>query len=109
MVADMKMIFIFLILITCTGCSQKPVTENIANSVIESLDSIEKTLPKECKTESVIAQINGAKAQIPNIVQACNSLIDSEKQKTKKWTLASIFEFGIIALLVSILFKRGLK
>ena len=56
-----------------------------------------------------MAQINGVKAQIPNVVESCNSLLEKEKATTEKWTLASVLEFGIIALLVYILFKRGLK
>lgn len=101
--------FVLVLLILLTGCSKTTATENIANSVIDSIESIEKTLPKECKTDAVIAQINGVKAQVPNIVQSCESRINEQKQIAEKWTLASIFEFAIIALLVYILFKRGLK
>lgn len=104
----MKLLFVLFLLIF-TGCSKTTVVDNIADSVIQSVENIEKTLPKECKTEAVMAQINGVKAQIPNVVESCNSLLDKEKATTEKWTLASIFEFGIIALLVYILFKRGLK
>lgn len=105
----MKVLFVLLALLTFTGCSKSTVVDNIANSVIQSVENIEKNLPKECKTESVMAQINGVKAQIPNVVESCNSLLEKEKATTEKWTLASVLEFGIIALLVYILFKRGLK
>lgn len=104
----MRILFV-LLLLAFTGCSSTTATKNVADSVIESIESIEKTLPKECKTESVMAQINGAKAQIPNIVKVCETELREQEQITEKWTLASIFEFGIIALLVYILFKRGLK
>ena len=40
----MKVLFVLLALLTFTGCSKSTVVDNIADSVIQSVENIEKNL-----------------------------------------------------------------
>lgn len=58
----------FLLLCSCSGVSS---VNNIADATINNVTAIEKTLPSECKSESVIASLGAIKSEVKSIVSVC--------------------------------------
>lgn len=93
-------------LLILSGCTNPQPTESIINSTQEQITAIETSLPAECKTPAILEQINALKAQLSNIPTICKSELATEKEKTKKWTLATFALIGIIILILWNKLKR---
>lgn len=77
----MKKILIALLL---TGCTTQTPTESAVNAATESIVALEKSLPKECKTESVNAQIAALTTQVENTLLYCENekkVLELEKDR----------------------------
>lgn len=77
-----KLFYAILVLIglfcimSLTGCAKTPV-ETIAESIEEQITSLEKTLPKECKTEAVVSQIESLRAENKVAQAVCETEINN--------------------------------
>lgn len=77
----MKKILFALLLV---GCTTQTPTESAVNAAIESITALEKSLPKECKTESVNAQIAALTTQVENTLLYCENekkVLELEKDR----------------------------
>lgn len=90
-------------LLILSGCTNPQPTESIINSTQGQITAIETSLPSECKTPAILEQINALKAQLSNIPAICKSELATEKEKTKKWTLAT---FALIGIIIMILWNK---
>lgn len=71
----MRCLFFGCLLLLCS-CSGVSSVNDIANATINNVTAIEKTLPSECKSESVIASLGAIKSEVKSIVSVC----DTEKK-----------------------------
>lgn len=78
-----KLCYAILILIglfcvmSLAGCASKSPVETVAQSIEEQITSLEKTLPKECKTEAVVAQIESLRAENKVAQAVCETEINN--------------------------------
>lgn len=78
-----KICYAILILIglfcvmSLAGCASKSPVETVAESIEEQITSLEKTLPKECKTEAVVAQIESLRAENKVAQAVCETEINN--------------------------------
>ena len=100
-VAIILLIIVGLLIVGCA--KQQPASETIANSAQESLNAISATLPKDCKSDPVTAQINAAKTAINATVTACNNEKDIIKADKRKYQLL------FFALLIMVLANTARK
>jgi hypothetical protein len=100
-------IILIMTILLITGCAkQQPASETIANSAQESLNAVTATLPKDCKSDAVTAQINAAKTAINATVTACNNekdIINSDKRKYQ------LLFFGLLILILANTARKVLK
>lgn len=66
----MRCLFFGCLLLLCS-CSGVSSVNNIADATINNVTAIEKTLPSECKSESVIASLGAIKSEVKSIVSVC--------------------------------------
>lgn len=100
-------ILLILVIILIAGCAkQPPASETIANSAQESLNAVTATLPKECKSDAVVAQINAAKTAINATVTACNNEKDTINADKHKYQL--LF-FGLLIIVLANIARKVLK
>lgn len=95
-----------LALFTLCSCGVPSASNTIAESAINTATAIEKSLPKECATEGIKAQITAIKTQITAITQAC----DSEKAEIRsdkiKWKTAF---FGLLIAIAVYVIRKVAK
>ena len=94
-----------LILCFMNGCARTdaPITNNIVESAKNTLESIKSTLPSECRTESINAQIIALETQINNIPEICQSEIEPIKAQRDNYKLKlqmSVVALGILLMLM---------
>ena len=93
---------ILLFILGCTllmcGCTPKTPVETIADNATSQVIALEKTLPKECKTEAVMAEITSIKAEIAGAPRACELQI--QPIRTERNALA-VALMAIIALFLA--------
>jgi hypothetical protein len=80
----MKTITIALIGCLLCACSATTPTESAVNAATESITALEKSLPKECKTEAVNAQIAALTTQVENTLLYCENekkVLELEKDR----------------------------
>lgn len=94
---------VFLLL----GCtSTTPASETLAESTKESIAALEKSLPKECKTESVQAQFSALTAKVDANLATCEAekaLLEEEKRHKDTW-IGGLFM--TVVILAGLLLKR---
>lgn len=78
----------FTILLTITvllsGCTQKTPVEQAFDSIGQSVATLEKTLPKECKTDSVMAKIAELQTENAKAQATCETKIQDYKIKYER-------------------------
>lgn len=82
--------FVFFCLLLCS-CSGASSVDKIADATINNITAIEKTLPSECKSESVIASLGAIKSEVRSIVSVCateKTALQDEVAKLKAIILA---------------------
>jgi hypothetical protein len=84
----MRYIFItalFLLL----GCTKAPTaTETLAEGIKKDIHALEKSLPKECQTESVKLQLAALESKIDANLATCEAekaLLEEEKRHKDTW------------------------
>lgn len=97
----------FLLLFGCS--SPKPATETLTESTKESIAALEKSLPKECKTESIKAQFSALTAKVDANLATCEAekaLLEEEKRHKDTW-IGGLFMTVVIlgGLLLKKLFR----
>ena len=94
----------FTILLSLTlllnACSSKSASDSIANSSINSLVALEKSLPANCSTDAIKTQINAIKTQINAITESCQTEKSAIMADKVKWQ--SAFFVLLIAICVFI-------
>lgn len=88
--------FLLCVLLLCS-CSGVSPEKQIANSVINNVTALEKSLPSECKSDGIIASIRAIKSEINDIVVACDTDKDVLRVKIEKLK-------AIIASLLGVIF-----
>lgn len=82
-----------LLLCSCSGVSPE---KQIANSVINNITALEKSLPSECRSEGIIASINAIKGEINDIVIACDASKSVLRGKIEKLEVIIAALLGVI-------------
>lgn len=94
----MKKLSLFLCMAVLAGCSHKTPVEKAFDDVQTSITEIKKSLPEECKTESVIHKIDEIEWRTQNAEKVCQTKIDDIKIKYERvlWLLILIFSVFFI-------------
>ena len=98
---------VFLIILGCTmlmcGCARKTPVETIADNATAQVIALEKTLPNECKTDGVLAQLVAIRAEIAVAPRACELQIKPIRQQRNGFAIAL---FALIALIIARFVKK---
>lgn len=98
---------VFLIILGCTmlmcGCARKTPVETISDNAMAQVVALEKTLPNECKTDAVLAQLVSIRAEIASAPQACELQIKPIRQQRNGYAIAL---FALIALIIARFVKK---
>ena len=97
------LLFILGCMLLMCGCAHKTPVETIADNATAQVVALEKTLPDECKTEAISAQIAAIKDVIAGAPAACEMQI--KPIRTERNALA-IALMAIIALVLARFVKR---
>lgn len=72
-----------------SGCTHTPTaTETLTEGIKKDIQALEKSLPKECKTEGVMAQFSALEAKIDASLAVCENekaLLEEEKRHKDTW------------------------
>ena len=96
-------ILLFLCCILCS-CGTGSGNHEAIDTVHTSVDALEQSLPKECKTTAINKQIESLHKQITVAESRCDDGISKEKSNTVKWKTAF---FGLL-IVVSVFVARKL-
>ena len=90
------------------GCARTdaPITNNIVESAKNTIESIKSTLPSECRTESINAQIVALETQINNIPEICQAEIEPIKAERDEYQLKFHIATMVLIGLFILLFRR---
>lgn len=99
-----KMKYIFLIfLLTACAKTDAPITNSIIEGAKSTLESIKSTLPSECRTESINAQIVALETQINNMPEICQAEIEPIKAQRDNYKLKlqmAVLALGVLLMLM---------
>lgn len=95
-------ILLFLLIGLC-GCADKTPVEMISDNATAQVVALEKTLPNECKTDAVLAQLVAIRAEIASAPQACE--LQMKPIRTERNALA-VALFAIVALIIARFVKK---
>lgn len=102
----MKRVLLVFVIFSLMGCAkQAPITNDAVNAAKKTLDAIKTTLPTECRTESVLAQIEALDAQINNIPDVCRAEIEPIKAERDEYRTKFLSVAGV---LIGLLIKKKL-
>lgn len=92
----MKQITAFLCVLMLLGCGSKPATVSVAETAKESLSALSKTLPAECQTDGVMAQI----AVVERLVETQLKVCETEKDVLKAEKARSDILLSLLAIFI---------
>ena len=97
--------FAFLLILTVllSGCTRKTPVETITDNAMAQVVALEKTLPNECKTDAVLAQLVSIRAEIASAPAACELQIKPIRQQRNGYAIAL---FALIALIIARFVKK---
>lgn len=101
----MKYIFLIFLLTACTK-TDAPITNSIIEGAKSTLESIKKTLPEECRTETINAQIVALETQINNVPEICQAEIEPIKAERDEYQLKFNIATMVLIGLFVLLFRR---
>lgn len=105
----MKRVLLVFLIFSLIGCAkQAPITNDAVNAAKKTLDAIKTTLPTECRTESVFAQIEALDAQINNIPEMCRAEIEPIKAERDEYRTKFLSVAGALVVLIGLLIKKKL-
>lgn len=103
----MKKVLLGFLILSLIGCAkQAPITNDAVNVAKKTLDAIKATLPTECRTESVLAQIEALDAQINNIPDVCRAEIEPIKAERDEYRTKFLSVAGVLVVLIGLLIKK---
>lgn len=97
---------VFLLVLPLGGCAQSTPTNSVLESVKGQVVALEKSLPAECKTATIKAQIEAIRTQTDAVATVCKTEKDALEQSRDKWMVAF---FAVVAALGLLITKRILK
>lgn len=89
-------LIIVAILLCLTSCSRATTNHEAIGVVHNSVNTLEQSLPKECKTKAIQSQIDGLHQQLAVAESRCDDAIRQEKTNTVKWKTAF---FGLLLVI----------
>ena len=91
--------YVCLCFILCS-CGNGYVSHDAVDNLHTSIDVLDASIPKECKTKSIELQIKGLKQQADTIKKDCDADIAKVKSDKVKWQTAFFGLFIIILVYV---------
>lgn len=92
------------------GCTNTPTaTETLTEGIKKDIQALEKSLPKECQTESIKLQLAALESKVEANLATCEAekaLLEEEKRHKDTWIGAL---FMTIIILIGLLLKRFLR
>lgn len=88
------------------GCAKQSVTNDIITNAENSVQTLEKTLTADCKTEGVLSQLYGLKMQINSIRTSCQTEKDIITDEKLRWKWAF---FGLLAMIGAYIARKLIK
>lgn len=99
----MKHIWTIALVFLIAGCSQKVTSTMVAETAKETISAAYKSLPTECRLDSVKQLLDTAKAQIDAVKVAC----DTEKDVLEKEVVnLELLLAGLIAMVILLFYFR---
>lgn len=92
-------VFAFILLLC--GCHRTTPVEAISESATAQIVALEKTLPPECKTDGIKAQIDAIKFEIGRAPAACEMEKDEIRAERNSWALGFFALAGVLAFLLA--------
>lgn len=86
------------LILSLMGCATTGPINPITNSAQKTITALEQSIPEQCKTESVKANLDALKTQINAIPAVCTTEIKPYKEQRDKWrgfTFALLILIGI--------------
>lgn len=100
----MKRVYISLFLsLLIGGCAKTGALMPIANSAEKTLEALEQSIPQQCQTDTVKANIEALKSQINAIPAVCKTEIQPYKEQRDKWRG---WTFALLIVLIILFFKK---
>lgn len=90
----------FLLILLLGGCRHETPVQIIADSATAQVVALEKSLPPECKTESIQEQINNIKFEIGRAPAACETMMDKVRAERNSWAMGFFALAGVLAFLI---------
>lgn len=87
---------LLLALCILSSCGTSTTNHDAIGVVHNSVNTLEQSLPKECKTKVIQSQIDGLHQQLKVAESSCNDAIRQEKSNTIKWKTAF---FGLLLVI----------
>lgn len=97
---------LFLLCFILCSCGGHSATNDAVESTTNSVVALEKSLPKECATESINAQITAIKTQINTIGSVCEMEKAEIRKEKVKWQTAF---WGLLVVIAAYIIKKVLK
>lgn len=94
----MKWFGLLLLCFTLCSCGSGAGNHEAIDTVHTSVDALEQSLPKECKTAAINKQIESLHKQITVAETQCNNVIKEEKSNTIKWKTAFFGSLLVIGI-----------
>ena len=85
------------------SCGHTSTTHNAVSVVNTSINALEESLSKECKTKAIELQIASIKEQVQVIELSCDNDIAKVKSQKIKWQTACL---GLLLLIGLYVFKK---
>ena len=80
------------------GCAHKTATDSIIESVGRQIDALEKTLPAECRTTAIVAEIAAIKATANTVPAMCEQEKKALRADATKWRIAFFAVLGALII-----------
>lgn len=80
------------------GCTSKSATGTITESVINQADALEKSLPVECRTDAILAEIAAIKATAKTAPAVCEQEKKVLRADAAKWRIAFFAVLGALII-----------
>lgn len=87
--------FFLIVCALLSGCTRKTPTEIAFDAVDKSITSLEKTLPAECKTDVVLAQIATIRTDAETARLVCNADVKAIKVKYERAMIGLIIVIAV--------------
>ena len=87
---------LLIIILSVTGCAKTGTITPLTDSAKQTLMALEQSIPAQCQTEIVKANLDAIKTQIEAIPAVCTTEIKPYKAELDKWR---IFTYGLLLLI----------